>query len=141
MARYRAILRALAVAVLLALVVLPSQPSSAQAVRGEASLRTADGYGRLTFKFTQSMDAQVRLNGNILLISFPQPVDVAVDRINAGASDWIGAARRDPDGRSLRFALARKVKLNTIAAAEWLFVDLLPDSWTAAPPGLPQNVV
>src|SRR5581483_8090718 len=129
------------VLVLLAWLVLPGGPVSAQDIRGEASFKIADGYGRLTFKFSQSIDTQIRVSGNVLLIAFRQPVSVAVDRINAGASDWIGAARRDPDGRALRFALARKFKVNHIAAAEWLFVDLLPEAWSGEPPGLPSAVV
>ena len=50
-----------------------------------------------------------------------------------------GAARsrrhRDP------LALARKVKVNTIPAGEWLYVDLLPDTWKGVVPGLPQEVI
>ena len=54
-------------------------------------------------------------------------------------TDYIGAARRDPDGRALRFALARKVKFNSMVAGERLFVDLLPEAWTGEPPGLPRR--
>ncbi len=130
-------------------VLLLSLPGTASAqgagvpdpVRGQATFSTAGGYGRLVFRFAVPVDAQVRMAGGILVVSFRDPVDVPVDKINAGNADWIGAARRDPDGRALRFALARKVKVNTIPAAERLFVDLLPEPWTAALPGLPQDVV
>ena len=54
---------------------------------------------------------------------------------------YISAARRDPDGTAIRIALARKVKVNLIAAAERLYVDLLPDTWKGMMPGLPQEVV
>jgi len=33
------------------------------------------------------------------------------------------------------------VTVNTMTAGEWLFVDLLPDTWVGVPPGLPQDVV
>ena len=49
--------------------------------------------------------------------------------------------RRDPDGRAIRFALSRKLTVNSIAAADKLFVDLLPDNWKGPPPGLPQDVI
>ena len=41
----------------------------------------------------------------------------------------------------MRIALARKVKLNTIPAGERFFVDLLPETWSGANPGLPQEVI
>ena len=110
-------------------------------MRGEASLNVTGGYARLVLRLTEEVEAQVRVSGNVLAIFFKRPVDIPIDRINAGATDYIGAARRDPDGRALRFALARKVKVNSIAAAERLFVDLIPDTWTGEPPGLPQEVV
>ena len=57
------------------------------------------------------------------------------------ASGYVNAARRDPDGAAVRLALNRKVTVNTMAAGEKLFVDLLPEGWTGLPPGLPQEVV
>ena len=48
---------------------------------------------------------------------------------------------RDPDGTAVRLALGRKVTVNTMAAGEKLFVDLLPENWTGLPPGLPQEVI
>jgi len=119
----------------------PPRPAAAQAVRGEASVSTTGGYGRLVIRLTSEVDSNVRLSGNVLVIQFKHPIDVPVDRITAGATDYIGAARRDPDGRALRFALARKVKVSSMTAGERLFVDLMPESWTGEPPGLPREVV
>ena len=64
------------------------------------------------------------------MITFKKPMDIAVDRLNAGAPDYISAARRDPDGTAIRLALGAQGQVNTIPAGEWLYVDLLPDSWT-----------
>src|SRR4029077_15744656 len=80
-------------------------------------------------------------NNGILIIAFKQAVDVSVDRIPVGAPSYVGAARVDPDGSAVRLALNRKVTVNTMAAGEKLFVDLLPEGWTGLPPGLPQEVV
>ena len=124
----------------LLLLPLPRRRSAAGARRGDASAPAA-ATRAWSLKLTEEVDAQVRVSGNVLAIFFKRPVDIPVDRINVGAADYIGAARRDPDGRALRFALARKVKVNSIAAAERLFVDLLPETWTGEPPGLPQEVV
>ncbi|MEX2035048.1 MAG: tetratricopeptide repeat protein, partial [Xanthobacteraceae bacterium] len=119
----------------------PAAAQAAQAVRGEASVTTTGGYGRLVIRLTSEVDSQVHLSGNVLVIQFKHPVDVPVDRITNGATDYIGAARRDPDGRALRFALARKVTVSSMTAGERLFVDLMPESWTGEPPGLPREVV
>ena len=127
---------------LLALALFFAGPASAAApVKGEIKVSTDGGYARLVFRFDQEVEAKIRLAGTVMVISFKQPVDVAVDRINANAPDYIGAARRDPDGSAIRIALARKVKVNLITAAEQIYVDILPDDWSGMMPGLPQEVV
>jgi tetratricopeptide (TPR) repeat protein len=137
--RLRSALAAIAAA---ALVLALSAPIAAQqTVRGEASVTTAGGYGRLAIRLASEIESRVRLSGSVLVIEFKQPVDVPVDRMTMGANGYISAARRDPDGRALRFALARKVKISSMVAAERLFVDLLPESWSGEPPGLPREVV
>ena len=90
---------------------------------------------------SDDIDASVHLSGNVLIINFAGPISVAVDRLSAQAPDYIAAARRDPDGKAVRIGLARKLKVNSIVAGHKFFVDLMPDSWTAAPPSLPQDVI
>ena len=81
------------------------------------------------------------MTGNVLIVSFSKPLLVTVDRLAAQAAGYIGAARRDPDDRAVRMALARKVTVHSIAAGDEFFVDLLPDTWSGAPPPLPQEVI
>jgi tetratricopeptide (TPR) repeat protein len=76
-----------------------------------------------------------------LVIRFKRPVDVSVDKLSDAVPDYVGSARRDPDGSAIRLALARKVTVNTMTAGERVFIDLMPDSWKGPPPGLPQEVV
>ncbi|MEW6450806.1 MAG: tetratricopeptide repeat protein [Pseudomonadota bacterium] len=110
-------------------------------VRGEATVSTNGGYARLVIRTAQQVDSQIRVTGGILVVQFRQPVAVAIDRITGSAGDYFGAARRDPDGRALRFALKGKFKVNTQTAAERLFIDVMPESWSADPPGLPREVI
>jgi len=70
------------------LLVLP-RPAAAQPIRGEATLSSRDGYARLVIRFPEAIDAQVRSSGGILIVQFARPVNVAVDRINVGSTDWI----------------------------------------------------
>jgi len=116
-------------------------PSVAEPAKGDVTVDVSGGYARLVFALRDDIDATARLAGNVLIVSFSQPTIAAVDRLAAQAPDYISAARRDPDGRAVRMAIARKVKVNSIIAGGKFYVDLLPDTWSGAPPGLPQDVV
>jgi tetratricopeptide (TPR) repeat protein len=130
-----------AVCGLLAVLSLANPALAAPPVKGEVSVTVRGGYARLVFRLAEEIESDVRVANGIVVIAFKRPVDVAVDRVSSGATDYIGAARRDPDGMGIRLALARKVTVNSMAAGERLFVDLLPDTWTGVTPGLPQEVV
>lgn len=114
---------------------------AAQPVRGEVSATTRDGFTRLVFHLAEDVEPDVRFANGILVISFKKPVDIAVDRLSQLAPGYVSAARRDPDGTAVRLALSRRVTVNSMAAGERLFVDLLPETWKGLPPGLPQDVV
>ena len=118
-----------------------ARPAVAQALKGEVSATVENGYARLVFQFDEEIEAQVRLANNILTVNFPRPVDISIDRISQHAAGYVSVARRDPDGKGIRIALARKVTLNSMAAGERLFVDLLPDTWVGLAPGLPRDVI
>jgi tetratricopeptide (TPR) repeat protein len=110
-------------------------------IKGEVKAVNDGGFLRLMFQFDEAVEATTRVSGAIIIISFNKPVALAVERLNVNAPDYISAARRDPDGSAIRLALTRKVKLNTIAAAERLYVDLMPEAWKGPMPGLPQEVI
>jgi len=114
---------------------------AADAVRGEASFSTPNGYARLLLKLTEDVASEVTTAGSIVVIRFERPVDVAVERLAEGAPDYVSSVRRDPDGMAIRLSLARRVTLNTMSAGERTFVDFLPDGWSGPPPGLPLDVV
>jgi tetratricopeptide (TPR) repeat protein len=133
---------AVAAALLAALVLgMAGQARAEEPVKGEIKVVNEANYTRLVFRLDEIVDSKVRQSGAILVIEFKKPVAIAVDRINAGAPTYISAARRDPDGKAVRIALAQKLRINAIPAAERLYVDLLPEPWTGVLPGLPQDVV
>ena len=127
------VLQLLLLAALLAAV---SGEGGAAPVKGEVAVSSQDGYARLVFTLAEETEADVRLANGIVVIAFKQPVDVSVDRIPMQAAGYVDAARADPDGAAVRLALNRKVTVNTMAAGEKLFVDLLPEGWSGLPPGL-----
>jgi tetratricopeptide (TPR) repeat protein len=113
----------------------------AQAVKGEAAFSAGGGFARLVLKFSDDVGTEVTTAGSIIVIRFDRPVDISMDKVSDAVPDYVGAARRDPDGTAVRLSLARRVSINTMTAGERVFVDFLPDSWKGAPPGLPQEVV
>lgn len=126
-----------------ALALLAFSPGAwaADPVKAEATLSSGDGYARLVVKFAEDVTSEVVTAGSIIVIRFERPVDVDVDKVADAIPDYVGSARRDPDGSAIRLSLSRKVTINTMTAGERLFVDLLPDSWNGPPPSLPQEVV
>ena len=128
------------VAVAIVAIALP-QSAAAQAVRGEISVEVENGFARFVLLFGEEVETKVRVANNILTISFEKQVDIAVDRISAKSGGYVSAARRDPDGKAIRMALKRKVTMNSIVAAERVFVDLLPEGWTGMLPGLPREII
>jgi len=133
--------RALLLAVIAIAAIAPPRPAAAQAVKGEISVTVENGFARFVLLFPEEVETQVRVANNILSISFQKPVAIAVDRISANSGGYVSAARRDPDGKAIRFALARKVTMNSIAAAERVFIDLMPEGWTGMLPGLPREII
>jgi tetratricopeptide (TPR) repeat protein len=113
----------------------------AQPVKGDATFSAGGGYARLVLRFGEDVGAEVTTAGSIIVIRFKRPIDIPVDRLADAVPDYVGSARRDPDGTAIRLSLARRVTVNTMSAGERVFVDLLPDSWTGPPPGLPAEVV
>lgn len=133
--------RPLALVVLLASLVF-SQPCRADdPVRGEATFTAGGGFARLVLKLAEDVESEVMTAGSIIIIRFKRPVDIPVDKLSDAVPDYVGSARRDPDGTAIRLSLARRATVNTMTAAERIFIDFLPDSWTGPPPPLPSAVV
>src|SRR5260370_3899107 len=118
-----------------------SGASQAEPVKGEASFSAASGYARLVFRLAEFVDAKVIAAGSIGVVQFKRPVDIPVDQLSDAVPDYVGSVRRDPDGSAIRLSLTRRVTINTMTAGERVFVDLLPDTWSGQPPGLPPEVV
>lgn len=141
MARSSLVACRLIVALMALLSGLVAARAQTEPVRGEATLTGANGYARLLVKLDEDVESEVVTAGQILVIRFKRPIAVVMDKVADALPAYIGSARRDPDGTALRLALSRKVTVNTMAAGERLFVDLLPEGWTGAPPPLPADVV
>lgn len=140
-------LRAAAVLVLLQVFLLPVLGTidhtwaANEPVHGDVRVATEGGYARIVFRLDEQVESKIHLSGTVLIVDFKQPVDLAVDRINASAPDYVSAARKDPDGMAVRMALVKGYRVNAQTAGERLFIDILPMDWQGVTPGLPQEVV
>ena len=118
-----------------------SASAQTEPVKGTATFSAGGGYARLVLKLAEDVESEVVTAGSILVIRFKRPVDIPVEKLSDAVPDYVGSARRDPDGTAIRLSLARRVTINTMAAGERVFVDFLPDGWSGQPPALPAEVV
>jgi tetratricopeptide (TPR) repeat protein len=128
-----------------ALAVLPGAafaqaPPAPQPIKTDVTINTTGGFARIVFNFAQANEADIRMSSGVLVITFKNSIEIDVTRLFM-SNAYISAARRDPDGKGVRLALLQNVRVSSMVAGERFFVDLLPDSWTAAPPPLPKEVV
>src|SRR3954453_8649303 len=71
-------------------------------VKGEATFSAGGGYARLVLKVAEDVESAVITAGSIIVIRFKRPVDIPVDKLSDAVPDYVGSARRDPDGSAIR---------------------------------------
>ena len=127
------------------LLVALAAPWPASAADDEERVRASleDGFGRIILRFDRKTDVDVRTSAtsSVVVVSYPDPVAFDVSKVAALLPGYVTAARKDPDEKGVRFALAGPYSINTIEAADRLIIDLLPESWQGLPPGLPDFII
>lgn len=103
------------------------------------NVSTSGGFARIVIAFPGEAKAEAEIAYGVLSIVVPRSISLNVQRLPQHLAGYVVSANRDGD--TLRLALARKVTINTMAAGEKLYVDLLPENWTGLPPGLPKEVI
>jgi len=96
-----------------------SQPCRADdPVRGEATFTSGGGFARLVLKLAEDVESDVSTAGSIIIIHFKRPVDIPVDKLSDAVPDYVGSARRDPDGTAIRLSRARVTALGYFDSVE-----------------------
>ena len=133
----------LAIAVLCVLAIVPAGASAQSAIEAKLLATTqAEGYARMILTFPKKLPKyKVAVVSGVLVVEFEQPINFSIGEANVKSPEFIVVGRSDPDRMALRFALAQNVRVNTMAAAEELYIDLLPANWRGVAPGLPAEVV
>jgi len=118
-----------------------STSTYAQAVTGDVQIDQSSGFVRILLHLAEEVESDVNVAGGIVVVSFRRPVEIDIEKLQNSLPNIVGAARRDPDGRGFRFSLTRRATVNSMAAGERLYIDLLPETWTGLAPGLPKDVI
>lgn len=116
----------------------------APALAASATLRgevMPPGFGRLSLVFDEPTPTRIRVANGVLVVAFGASVKIDVAKIARELPAYVSVARVDPDGRGLRFALAKSYRANLIEAGERAFIDLLPENWSGLLPGPPAEVI
>ena len=124
-----------------AIAVCTYHSAHAQTVGGAVHVEMSQGFVRILVHLSEEVESEVNVAGGIVVVHFKRPVEVGIEALAHSAPNVVGAARRDPDGRGFRIALSRKAIVNSMAAGERLYIDLLPDTWKGLAPGLPKEVI
>ncbi len=101
----------------------------------------AGGYGRIFLQFDDAPRVTARVSNGVLIVNFGDKVTVAADRIIRELPSFLSVVRIDPDGRGMRFALLKPMRVNLMEAGEKVFIDLLPENWQGQMPNLPKDVL
>ena len=104
-----------------------------------------ENYGRLILTFTDLMtlpEHSVVSDNGVLVISVPGvPMSGFLPDVGTALGEYVSVARFDPDRSGIRMGLREPFQVNTIAAGEQLYIDLLPADWVGLPPALPSEVI
>ncbi|MCP8937333.1 AMIN domain-containing protein [Alsobacter sp. SYSU M60028] len=99
------------------------------------------GFGRAILRFDDMPKATARVSNGILIVTFDRPVALNADKLPLEMPGYVSVVRVDPDRKGFRAALTRPMRANVMEAGDDLYLDLLPENWTGAPPPLPADVV
>jgi hypothetical protein len=138
----RGFVRAFAAFALLLIASLSAAPQASAATAINASFAEAGGYGRIVLGWPGAVPAhQEALNSGVLVVKFDKPFSTDLDEFVRQMPGYVAIAKQDADGKTLRLALKFDYWLNVRQAENSLYIDLLPTSWTGAPPPLPADVL
>ena len=104
-----------------------------------------ENYGRLILTFPDRMklpEHTVTSDNGVLVIAVPgTPMDGFLPDIGTILGEYLAVARFDPDRTGIRMGMREQFQINTIAAGEQLYIDLLPTDWVGLPPALPPEII
>ncbi|HUB84878.1 MAG TPA: hypothetical protein VL971_04245 [Rhizomicrobium sp.] len=108
-------------------------PAFADSVTTDSS----GGFGRILLTLTPIAHAKAAVSAGVVTISFDRKVAIDPAQVAKNFGAYVASARLDPDGKTLRLALAQDAHLHTTASMDRIAVDLVPAGFNGTPPDLP----
>jgi hypothetical protein len=118
---------------LAALCAFAAAPARADSV----STATDGGFGRIVFTFDPAAHATAQLTSGVVTVTVDRKIAIDPAQIARNFGDYVSSARLDPNGKTLRIALAQEARLHTSVSANRFGVDLVPANFQGMPAGLP----
>jgi len=128
----------LAIVAVSLLLFLPSR--DAQAEELGVSVEVLPGYTRLIFEGREPIGADAEILNSVLLLDFDRPVEFDLNIIRQEARRDVSRVRQDADGKMLRFALNRGLRLQKTSNGNRLAIDLVSSRLATMPEAIgPQD--
>jgi tetratricopeptide (TPR) repeat protein len=110
---------------------------SVPALADSVSESSDGGFGRVVLSFDTPAHATAAMTSGVVTVGFNRKVTIDPDQIAHGLGAYVASARLDPDGKTLRLALAQDAKLHTSNSGNRFAIDLAPATYAGTPPNLP----
>jgi hypothetical protein len=111
--------------------------ATAVAHADSVSTNALGGYGRIIFTLDPGAHPKASMADGVAVVSFDRKVTIDPGAATQGLAAFASNARLDPDGKTLRIALAQSARLHTSASGAQFALDIVPSGFTGSPPDLP----
>jgi hypothetical protein len=108
-----------------------------QAARGRVDIDTGRGYARLLFTYPRPTPVAASIADGVLTLRLGGPVDASVEFFAERLAGYVTKGRREGNGLTYRFPIAKALALHSSSVLNRTAVDLIPDSFKGVPPELP----
>jgi len=93
-----------------------------------------DGYARIEFEWPETVSYEARIENSVLVARFGAAAPRDLTPLTENAADYVAAARRDRDGRTVRVALKGEFRLHASQSFNVVALDLVPAGESEDPP-------
>lgn len=130
-------LLAAALSVVSILAALPAHAADAVQVKAQE----LNGFARIKFTWPDAAEVTAQESNGVIVLKFDRPFVAALNDLPNELPNFVALARQDADGTTLRLALKFPFRVEALTASNEIYVNLIPDTWQQALPGLPQEVL
>lgn len=105
--------------------------------RASVGASVQNGFARITFDWSDEVVGSAQVNDGVVVISFNKSFDADTAELTKSLEPYVALVRRDPDGKTLRFALKGPVRVKTTNYSTRYAFDFVPPFFKGDPPAPP----